>query len=547
LEETIVKSFKWDVFISHASEDKKDVVDPLVEELKSRDIRVWYDAHALKLGDPLRASIDKGLKDSRFGVIILSPAFLRKGWPAKELEGLFALERNGRKIILPVWHKVTSKKVANYSPILANLFAVNTKDGIENVSGKIIDVIRPSLTKSKPAIVGSFGQVSPKIPIVLAGCGWWARQRTVLPLIAQNPDLYEVMAVCDIKDERSEFEKLVVPEFERRQLPVPGYYRTLPEAIRECRQKLKNKARLAVVINTPNQMHEGLARQAFEQNCHVYAERPINRRSDELVGLLKVAKDENLLLYNGVQRRLEPPFKYLFHVVEKQKNFGHLESIRCMLAAGRVVEGWRRDRRLSGGGIIIDEGYHLLDAAVWLLEAYKPDTTFAANDLDVFAKFGYGGPGTSPDIETRAFGVANLPNGITLHFDLSYDTPINSIYEMLELRDREGNRVRYVRDLIERKPTPGRLLHQLRDSSVVGDGYVDVDPNGGFTFIPDGPTSGANNTGPLRQFLRQVSEFNDQRPALSRQKRESGKNECDARFVLNTQELITAIYKHDNR
>ena len=68
----------YDLFISHASEDKDDFVEPLVESLVSRKIKVWYDKFEIELGMSLRRSIDKGLAESKFGLVILSPDFLDK-------------------------------------------------------------------------------------------------------------------------------------------------------------------------------------------------------------------------------------------------------------------------------------------------------------------------------------------------------------------------------------------------------------------------------------------------------------------------------------
>jgi len=79
--ENILPDVKYDIFISHASEDKDDIVRPLVSELKRLDFKVWYDESALKVGDSLRRSIDKGLTNSRYGAVILSPSFFAKNWP----------------------------------------------------------------------------------------------------------------------------------------------------------------------------------------------------------------------------------------------------------------------------------------------------------------------------------------------------------------------------------------------------------------------------------------------------------------------------------
>ena len=102
---------EWDVFISHASEDKEDFVRPLAEALKARGLLVWFDEFTLSVGDSLRRSIDRGLACSRFGVVVISLHFLNKEWPQKELDGLVAREVDGAKVILPVWHNITADQV----------------------------------------------------------------------------------------------------------------------------------------------------------------------------------------------------------------------------------------------------------------------------------------------------------------------------------------------------------------------------------------------------------------------------------------------------
>jgi len=96
-----------DVFISHASEDKDVIARPIAEELLRRGRSVWFDEFELTLGDSLRRSIDRGLAESRFGLVILSPSFFAKQWPQRELDGLTTREIAGStKVILPVWHEV---------------------------------------------------------------------------------------------------------------------------------------------------------------------------------------------------------------------------------------------------------------------------------------------------------------------------------------------------------------------------------------------------------------------------------------------------------
>ena len=68
----------YDVFICHASEDKASFVKELAEELRERNVSVWYDEFSLNLGDSLVKSIDKGIADSAYGIVVLSPSFFAK-------------------------------------------------------------------------------------------------------------------------------------------------------------------------------------------------------------------------------------------------------------------------------------------------------------------------------------------------------------------------------------------------------------------------------------------------------------------------------------
>jgi hypothetical protein len=139
-QEVTVKT--WDVFISHASEDKLAVTVPLAEVLQRAGLRVWLDRQELRIGDSLHEKINEGLANSRFGIVVLSPSFLAKGWPRNELDGLLAIEDAvGTKIILPVWHQIDKALLAKHSPILADRLAADTAEGIQAVASSIIAVV----------------------------------------------------------------------------------------------------------------------------------------------------------------------------------------------------------------------------------------------------------------------------------------------------------------------------------------------------------------------------------------------------------------------
>jgi hypothetical protein len=141
-ENEAAKIVEWDVFISHASEDKDGFVRPLAEGLRKLGLKVWFDEFTLAIGDSLRRSIDRGLAHSRFGVVVISADFLRKEWPKKELDGLVAREVEGVKVILPVWHGISADDIRAHSPTLADRVATSSQKGLQRVIDELVGAIR---------------------------------------------------------------------------------------------------------------------------------------------------------------------------------------------------------------------------------------------------------------------------------------------------------------------------------------------------------------------------------------------------------------------
>lgn len=134
---------EYDVFISHASEDKDEVARPLAEALRNNGLSVWYDEFELRIGDSLRRKIDKGIANSNFGVIVISRDFISKGWTNYELDGLITRAVSGEQTMLPIWHNVTKREVINYSPSLADKLARSTTDfTVEEIADEIADLIQ---------------------------------------------------------------------------------------------------------------------------------------------------------------------------------------------------------------------------------------------------------------------------------------------------------------------------------------------------------------------------------------------------------------------
>ncbi len=143
----------YDVFICHASEDKDDFVRPLAQLLIEQNIAVWYDEFSLTIGDSLSRKIDEGLAHSRFGIVVVSPSLFKKPWAKRELAGLTSREMvEDKAVILPIWHRVTVNDVLNFSPSLADKYALSTKDGVNAVIRALKQKIKP---EESPLVVAS--------------------------------------------------------------------------------------------------------------------------------------------------------------------------------------------------------------------------------------------------------------------------------------------------------------------------------------------------------------------------------------------------------
>ena len=164
----------FDAFISHASEDKETFVRGLSEALREKNVAVWYDEFSLRVGDSLRRSIDQGLTKSRFGIVILSKAFIGKKWPEWELDGLVQRQNSSQDpVILPVWFDISYEDVMAFSPPLADKFAIRAEKGLKYVVDELLKVIKPqgsSLVVARERLI-AIGYHHP--PVVTDD--WWHR------------------------------------------------------------------------------------------------------------------------------------------------------------------------------------------------------------------------------------------------------------------------------------------------------------------------------------------------------------------------------------
>ena len=130
-------------FICHDTRDKDEVARPLAIELSKMMCPVWFDEFSLKVGDSLRESIEKGIRECRKCIMVLSPHFFSNGgWTKAEFDSIYIREViEKQNVMLPVWYDVTLAEVYDYSPRLADRVGVPFTLGVAQVAKKIYKAI----------------------------------------------------------------------------------------------------------------------------------------------------------------------------------------------------------------------------------------------------------------------------------------------------------------------------------------------------------------------------------------------------------------------
>ena len=130
-----------DVFLCHAWDDRQGIAKELHDLLEAAGVKVWFSEKDLGLGVPMMRAIDKGLANSRIGLVLVTPALLnrlpKEGVADKELSALLA----GNQLV-PIVHNTTYVEIRNVSPLLASRSGLDTgEDSITVVAKKIAELV----------------------------------------------------------------------------------------------------------------------------------------------------------------------------------------------------------------------------------------------------------------------------------------------------------------------------------------------------------------------------------------------------------------------
>jgi len=130
-----------DVFLCHAWGDRKEAAKELHDLLEAAGVKVWFSEKDLGLGVPMMRAIDRGLANSRIGLVLVTPAMLdrlpKESVADKELSTLLAGNR-----LIPIVHKTSYEALRNVSPMLASRTGLDTsEDSMTVVAKKIAELV----------------------------------------------------------------------------------------------------------------------------------------------------------------------------------------------------------------------------------------------------------------------------------------------------------------------------------------------------------------------------------------------------------------------
>jgi len=144
-----------DVFLCHAWDDRQGAAKDLHDLLTSHGVSVWFSEKDILLGSPFLREIDKGLAKSRVGIVLVTPAFLRRvdaaGIADKELSVLLA-----RDLLVPIVHGTTYDALREVSPLLGSRNGLDTaEDTMPDVAAKLAELVAPEpCTETEPELAG---------------------------------------------------------------------------------------------------------------------------------------------------------------------------------------------------------------------------------------------------------------------------------------------------------------------------------------------------------------------------------------------------------
>ena len=159
---------KRDIFICHASEDKEEIVKPMVESFNQAGITYWYDEAEIKWGDSITQKVNEGLNISNYVVVVISNVFVSKPWPQKELNSALSIEiSSGEVKVLPllVGSEAEKKQILQKYPLLNDKRYLPWDGNLRKIVKALLSRIKKEDADSSTSYETSGTNINLKIPL----------------------------------------------------------------------------------------------------------------------------------------------------------------------------------------------------------------------------------------------------------------------------------------------------------------------------------------------------------------------------------------------
>ena len=209
------------------------------------------------------------------------------------------------------------------------------------------------------------------------------------------PEMIDILGIYDIDDEK------------RAQAQADGLhaYASLDALLADERIDF-------VTIATPNDCHRAIAIRAMEAGKHVISEKPVTLSSDDLQAMIDAARKHERIFSVHQNRRWDEDFLVMKKIYD-QNTLGRVFNIESRVHGSRGVPGDWRNRKLQGGGMILDWGVHLLDQMLQMI------------DEDVVSVYNMNSHVTNDEVDDGFKALITFASGLTAHVEVGTSNFIN--------------------------------------------------------------------------------------------------------------------------
>lgn len=244
-------------------------------------------------------------------------------------------------------------------------------------------------------------------------------------------DTIDIVAVCDVSIEKAE--RLA------RKYNIPRVYT-------DYKEMLKKEQLDLVSVCTPNYLHKPIIIEVLKNGGHVHCEKPMAITVEESEAIIKAKNKYGKKIMVGLNKRFTPESLLVKKYVEGDF-FGEIYHAQCGWRRRAGIPGrgsWFTNKKLSGGGPMIDLGVHILDLTMYLM-GYPQSRAVDATTYSKFSnsttrdRYGYIASQEGIfDVEDMAVGFVRLENGATINFEFSWASNIEEESFYYELKGTKG-------------------------------------------------------------------------------------------------------------